>query len=365
FLLDDGWFGKKYPRDGDTQGLGDWMPDPKKLPNGLGALSDSAKAKDLRFGLWFEPEMVNPKSELFERHPDWAIQQPKRPLDLQRNQLILDLSNPEVREFAFHIVDDALTQNPGISYVKWDCNRFVTQPGSPTLSRERQSHLAIEYVRALDRVFDRMRAAHPHVELMMCSGGGGRVDYGSLRHAHEFWPSDMTDPAHRIFIQWGYSYFLPPIASANHVTLSGRHGMKFAFDVAMSGRLGMDVDVDHLSEADRAFAKAAIATYKTIRDVVQLGDQYRLESPYDGPRSALMSVREGRAAVFAYSLGEAPAAPLRLKGLAPEKRYRIREIDLAPGVQGLQTTLDGATLMGTGLPLPAYRAYGSGVFEVT
>lgn len=365
FLLDDGWFGTKYPRDDDTQGLGDWTPDSKKLPNGLGALTDAAKAKDLRFGLWFEPEMVNPKSEIFERHPNWLIQQPKREFDLQRNQMVLDLSNPEVREFAFRVVNDTLRKNPGISYVKWDCNRFITQPGSPYLPKDRQSELWIRYVRGLYEVMDRVAKSHPNVEIMMCSGGGGRVDYGSLRYAHEYWPSDMTDPAKRIFIQWGYSYYLPPIATSNHVTLSGRHGMKFAFDVAMSGRLGMDIDVDELSETDKAFSRSAIATYKGIRDVVQLGDQYRLESPYDGPRSALMSVQGNHAAVFVYSLGDAAAAPLRLKGLAPTRRYRVREINLAPGTQGMETTLDGATLMNSGLPLPAYPAYGSSVLEVT
>ncbi len=365
FLLDDGWFGVKYPRNGDTQGLGDWTPNPKKLPNGIGALTAAADAKGLRFGLWFEPEMVNPKSVLFERHPDWLIQQPKRSFDLSRNQMVLDLSNPAVADYAFHVVDDALTKNPGISYVKWDCNRFVTQPGSPYLGKDRQSHLWIDYVRHLYDVMDRLAKAHPSVELMMCSGGGGRVDYGAMRFAHEYWPSDMTDPAHRIFIQWGYSHFFPPMASANHVTLSGNHGFKFAFDVAMSGTMGMDVDVNKLSDADRTFVKGAIATYKGIRDVVQLGDPYRLESPYAGPRSAVMSVREARAVVFAYSLGDTPAAPLRLKGLDPSKTYRVREIDLPVGAMGLTTTLDGATLMSAGLPLPAMGRYKSGVFELT
>ena len=365
FLLDDGWFGVKYPRDDDTQGLGDWTPDPKKLPNGLGALTAAAAAKGLRFGLWFEPEMVNPRSELFERHPDWLIQQPKRPFDLSRNQMILDLSNPAVEAYAFGVVDDTLAKNPGITYVKWDCNRYVTQPGSPYLPKDRQSELGTRYVRALYRIMGRLVARHPNVEIMMCSGGGGRVDYGAMRFAQEYWPSDMTDPARRIFIQWGYSHFYPPIASSNHVTDMNHRPLKFAFDVAMSGRLGMDMDVDKLSGEDRAFARAAIATYKaSVRDVVQLGDQYRLESPYAGPRSAVMSVRGDRAVAFVYSLGESPAAPLRLKGLDAARRYAVREIDLPAGAKGLATTLDGATLMGGGLPLPAYGTYASGVFEL-
>ncbi|RYZ64092.1 MAG: alpha-galactosidase, partial [Proteobacteria bacterium] len=365
FLLDDGWFGKKYPRDGDTQGLGDWTPDPKKLPNGLAALTDAAKAKDLRFGLWFEPEMVNPKSELFERHPDWAIQQPKRALEPQRNQLVLDLSRPEVREYVFDVADRTLSENPGISFVKWDCNRYLTQPGSTYLGKDRQSHLWIDYGRALYDIFARLAEKHPNVDLMMCSGGGGRVDHGSLAFGHEFWPSDMTDPVRRISIQWGFGHFFPAIATACHVTDMGDRPLKFAFDVAMSGRLGMDMDVDKLSEADRAFAGRAIAAYKGIRDVVQLGEQYRLESPYAGPRSAVMNVRGYRAVVFVYSLGDSPAAPLRLKGLDPARRYALREIDVTEGATPFEATLEGAALLSEGLSLPALGNHKSAVFELT
>ncbi|RYG35159.1 melibiase [bacterium] len=364
FLLDDGWFGKKYPRDGDTQGLGDWIPDPKKLPNGIRPLTTAAKERGLRFGIWVEPEMVNPKSELFEKHPDWAIQQPKRPLDLQRNQLVLDMTNPKVKEFAFQSVDKMLRENPGISYIKWDCNRYLTQPGSPFLGPDGQSNLWVDYVRALYDVFDRLAKAHPHVEIMMCSGGGGRVDYGAMAYAHELWPSDMTDPARRIFIQWGYSHFFPPISVSNHVTLAGDHGMKFAFDVAMSGRLGMDVDVDKLSPAQRADAARAIAAYKDVRPLVHLGDQYRLESPYDGPRSALMNVGGDRAVVFVYALKDTPAASLKLKGLDPAKRYSVREINLPEGAPGLAGTFEGRALLDEGLALPAYKPFNSGVFEL-
>ncbi|RYG26069.1 melibiase [bacterium] len=364
FLLDDGWFGKKYPRDNDTQGLGDWTPDPKKLPNGIGALTSAAKARGLRFGIWLEPEMVNPKSELFEKHPDWLIRQPKREMELSRNQMVLDLTNPEVEKYVYGLIDRTLRESPDISYIKWDCNRFVTQPGSPYLPKDRQSHLWIEYVRALYRIMDRVAKEHPKVEIMMCSGGGARTDYGAMRYAQEFWPSDRTDPARRVFIQWGYSFFHPAMAVSAHVTDMGGRPIKFAFDVAMSGRLGMDMDVDKLSAEDRAFSKRAIETYKTLREVVQLGEQYRLESPYVGPRSALMYVHGNRAVAFAYSLGDASAAPLKLKGLDPAKSYRVREINLPEGKKGLETTLTGAALMRDGLPLPKYGQYGSGVFEI-
>ncbi len=364
FLLDDGWFGRKYPRDDDSQGLGDWIPDPKKLPNGLGALTRAAQERTMRFGIWLEPEMVNPRSELFENHPDWAIQQPKRALDLQRNQLVLDLSRPEVKEYVFGIADRTLTENPGISYVKWDCNRYLTQPGSTYLGPNNQSHLWIDYVRALYDVFDRLAKKHPNVEIMMCSGGGGRVDYGAMQYAHEYWPSDRTDPARRIFIQWGYSYFLPAIASSNHVTDMGNRPIKFAFDVAMSGRLGMDMDLSKLPPEDLKFAAEAIATYKGIRRVVQLGEQYRLESPYAGTRSALMYTQDNRAVVFAYSLGASPAGPLKLKGLDPRKSYHVREINLPDGRTTLPTTMSGAKLMQEGLPLPALGEFHSAIYEL-
>ena len=248
FLLDDGWFGGKYPRDSDKQGLGDWFADTKKLPEGIGALVRAAEERKIRFGLWFEPEMVNPRSELFERHPDWVIAQPKREMELQRHQMVLDLSNPEVREFAYAVLDETLRANPGITFVKWDCNRYMTQPGSHYLPADRQSHLQVDYTHGLYEVMRRLATEHPRVQLMVCSGGGGRVDYGAMRYAHEMWPSDMTDPARRIFIQWGFSHFYPALTVANHVTRWGNRPLKFAFDVAMSGRLGMDVDVEKLSQ---------------------------------------------------------------------------------------------------------------------
>jgi alpha-galactosidase len=361
FLLDDGWFGTKYPRDGDTQGLGDWATDPKKLPNGIKALTYAAQEKGLRFGLWFEPEMVNPKSELFEAHPDWLIQQPQREHRLQRNQMVLDLTRPEVREFVYTVLDKTLFENPGISFVKWDCNRYLTQPGSPYLGPDRQSHLQVDYVRALYDVMARLAKDHPSVEVMMCSGGGGRVDYGAMQFAHELWPSDMTDPIRRIFIQWGFSHFIPAMATANHVTRWGGRPLKFCFDVAMSGRLGMDVDVDKLSSEERAYAASAIADYKGIREVVQLGELYRLESPYLGPRSALMFVRGDRAVAFVYAREQTEAGTIRLKGLDPTARFRVKEIG---GETIAECQVSGSELMAKGLDLPALERYGSLVIEL-
>ena len=194
FLLDDGWFGNKHPRDNDNAGLGDWQVDVRKLPHGLSYLADAAHKRGIQFGIWMEPEMVNPASELFEKDPEWAMQQPHREPDLSRNQLDLDLANPAVREFAWHAIDNTLAPNPGIVYMKWDANRYVTQPGSTYLAPEAQSNLMIDYNNALYDIMARLAKIHPNVMAMACAGGSGRADYGAMRYFHSFWTSDNTDP---------------------------------------------------------------------------------------------------------------------------------------------------------------------------
>jgi alpha-galactosidase len=331
FLLDDGWFGNKYPRVNDRAGLGDWQPNRKRLPDGLAPLAAQAGKRGLQFGIWLEPEMVNPKSELFEKHPDWAIRQPKRELELQRNQLVLDLTRPAVQKFEWDIIKSILG-TPGISYAKWDCNRYLTQPGSSWLPPDRQSQLWIDYVHSLYALMDKTAKTFPNTELMLCSGGGGRVDYGALRYFHEFWPSDNTDPLVRIPMQWNYSYFFPPMAIAGHVTPSGNRPMHFACAVAMSVRYGMDLDLTKLNPADKAVCAGAIKAYKRIRDVTQLGDLYRLENPYDSIRSALNYVSKDhkRAVLFVFQLRNGEVPPVRPQGLAPEKQYIIHELDPLP-----------------------------------
>ena len=283
FLLDDGWFGNKYPRNNDNAGLGDWQANTNKLPHGLGYLADQAVQRGLRFGIWLEPEMVNPKSELYEKHPDWAIAQPHRAPELSRHQLNLDLSNPAVKEFSWKSIDDTLGPNPGITFVKWDANRYVTQPGSQWLKPDEQSHLLIDYNLALYDIMARMAEKYPRVMAMLCSGGSGRADYGALKYFDSFWPSDNTDPAHRVFIQWGFSHFFPASTMCAHVTRMGNRPLKFALDVAMSGDLGFDVDLAKTTPEDRQAMANAIKLYKEeLREVVGQGDLYRLESPYDG-----------------------------------------------------------------------------------
>ena len=371
FLLDDGWFGKKYPRDWDGQGLGDWVTDTRKLPSGLAHLTAEAAKHGVRFGLWVEPEMVNPKSELFEQHPDWVIRQPGRDLLLSRSQLVLDLANPAVRDWIVQTLDRLLSDNPGISYIKWDCNRPINQPGSPWLKPGDQSRLPIDYQRGLYDVLDRIVQKHPGVEIMLCASGGGRVDYGSLRRGHEFWASDNTDPLSRVGIQWGYEQFFPQKAISAHVTHMGQRPLKFAFDVAMSARLGLDLDTPHLSADDREFTRQAIANYKSLRDLVQSGDLYRLEPPYGSARSALMNVApdKARAVVFAWQLKDGSPAPLRLAGLDPQKTYRVEEINLRQDqpaqVRQNGQSLTGADLMAHGLDLTLARQYDSAVVTLT
>jgi alpha-galactosidase len=368
FLLDDGWFGNKYPRVNDRAGLGDWQPNRQRLPGGLASLTDPALLHGLRFGIWLEPEMVNPKSELFDKHPDWVIAQPKRTLELQRNQLVLDLTRPEVQQFEWQVIQDTLSV-PGITYAKWDCNRYLTQPGSSWLGPDRQSHFWIEYVRDLYSLMARTAKAYPKTELMLCSGGGGRVDYGALRYFHEFWPSDNTDPVRRVAMQWDYSYFFPAMTLASHVTHWGKRPMHFACTVAMSARFGMDLDLAKLPDEDKAICAGAIRAYKQIREVTHLGELYRLERPHDAARGALnfVSTDRARAAVFVFQLKDGAALPVRPQGLALERHYTLRELNPAPGRAALAQegkTLTGEELMRDGFWPSSAKALEACVVEL-
>lgn len=212
FLLDDGWFANKYPRNNDRAGLGDWQENKTKLPSGIGYLVKEAQSNGVKFGIWVEPEMVNPKSELYEKHPEWIIRQPGREEHLYRNQLVLDLSNPKVQDFVFGVMDTLFTKYPDLAFIKWDCNAVIYNAYSSYLKK--QSHLYVDYVQGLYKVLEKVRAKYPKVAMMLCSGGGGRVDYGALKYFTEFWLSDNTDPLERVFIQWEYSHFFLPYLTA-------------------------------------------------------------------------------------------------------------------------------------------------------
>lgn len=373
FLLDDGWFGKKYPRNADNAGLGDWQTNTDKLPNGIPFLIEECKKKGIKFGIWVEPEMVNPKSELYEKHPDWVISQPHRERTEQRNQLILDLNNPEVQAFVFNTVDDILQKNPGISYVKWDCNRYVFNSGSPYLPADKQSHLFFDYPKHLLAIMNKISSKYPDVTFMACSGGGGRIDYGSMPHFDEYWISDNNDPLQRLFTQWGAQYFFPTVGLASHVSVEKNHitgrsfSLKTRFDLAMAAKLGMDLQPSQMTEKEYEFSKNAIQTYKEIRKTVLHGDLYRILSPYKNNRSVYMYVndQQSEAIVFNFMIRKEvyPKTPtFTLQGLDPAKKYRLEEINKDPSDWSRFTKYDGKTfsgeyLMTVGLNFTMYNEY--------
>lgn len=371
FLLDDGWFANKYPRNDDRAGLGDWQENVQKLPHGIGYLVKEAQNTGVKFGIWVEPEMVNPKSVLYEQHPEWVIKQPGRPEHLYRNQLVLDLSNPKVQDFVFGMLDNLFTKNPDIAFIKWDCNAVIYNAYSSFL--QKQSHLYVDYVRGLYKVLDRVRSKYPNVQMMLCSGGGGRVDYGALKYFTEFWPSDNTDPLERIFIQWEYSYFFPSITTCNHVTDWGKQPIKYRTDVAMMGKLGFDIVVSHLAEKDLQYCQQAVETYKSFSDVVWHGDQYRLVSPWDHDFASIMYVngQRDRAVVFNYQVNNRYAtgstSPVVLKGLDPAKKYSVKEINLYPGTKSTlpdHAVYSGNYLMMVGLNPDVNTRRSSVILEV-
>ncbi|WP_316825898.1 alpha-galactosidase [Pedobacter miscanthi] len=335
FLLDDGWFANKFPRNGDTAGLGDWEENRKKLPNGIASLVREAGANGVKFGIWIEPEMVNPKSELYGRHPDWVVKQPNREEFYFRNQLVLDLSNPAVQDFVFGVVDGLFSKNPKLAYIKWDCNAVIYNAYSAHLKN--QSHFYIEYMRGLYAVLEKIRNKYPRVPMMLCSGGGGRVDYAALKYFTEFWPSDNTDPLERIFMQWEYSYFYPAMASSNHVTDWGKQPIKFRTDVAMMGKLGFDIVIANLNEKDLKFCQDAVKNYNELKSVIYQGDQYRLSDPRSASVASMLYLSPDKSSGVIFSFlvnsryGEGSRFPVKLLGLDAGKRYRCIETNLFPG----------------------------------
>ena len=361
FLLDDGWFANKYPRSGDTAGLGDWEVNRKKLPDGVPFLIHEAEKEGVKFGIWIEPEMVNPKSELYEKHPDWVIKQEKRPEIYFRNQLVLDLANPEVQDFVFEVVDDLFIENPTLAFMKWDCNAPIFNGHSRYLERKKipQSHLYVAYSKGLQSVLERIRAKYPTVPMMLCSGGGGRSDYNLLKYFTEFWLSDNTDPLERVFMQWNYSFYYPAIAMCNHVTdWSKDKSLKYRIDVASMGKLGFDIRANDLSEQDMRFAQQTVQNYNDFKEIIWHGEMYRLANPYENDLASLMYVNEQKteSVMFNYLtnwryLAETSLRPILLQGLDKGKIYRLTEINLYDGAStpvDHQKVYSGEYLMNVG-----------------
>lgn len=372
FLLDDGWFGNgSYSRDDDKHGLGDWTPSAKKLPRGLTYIAREALKRNVGFGIWLEPEMVNPQSELYQKHPDWIITQPKREPILGRHQEILDLTRPEVQAYEWGIIDKTLSPNPDITYVKWDCNRYITQPGSSYLHAANQTHLWIDYNKELYRLMERFAKEFPNVMAMICAGGSGRVDYGSMPYFHSFWPSDNTDPLARIKIQWGFSHFFPASTISAHVTRMGKRHMKMAIDVALSGAFGVDLALDKATTEEQAQIADAVTLYKKrIRPLVMRGELYRLVSPYESPLASLsyVSTDKKKAVVYFYQTKDGNEAMIKLAGLDINRKYRIEEVNLLQESHSLfpanNKILTGKELMEEGLENPLEKQFESAVLMI-
>lgn len=374
FLLDDGWFGNKYPRHSDTQGLGDWEETKDKLPGKVKALVDAAQQKGIKFGIWIEPEMVNPKSELYETHKDWVITLPNRDEYYFRNQLVLDLSNPKVQDFVYGVVDNLMTQYPGIAFFKWDCNSPITNIYSPYL-KEKQQHLYVDYVRGLYKVLDRIKAKYPKLPMMLCSGGSGRIDYQALSYFTEFWASDNTDPLERLYIQYAYSYFYPAKATCCHVTTwNSNASIKFRTDVAMMGKLGFDIKLTDMNKEEIEYCQQAVKNYKRLRPCIMEGDMYRLYSPYDGPHAVTQFVSKDQNQSVMFTFNTYPRyaernVPVTLRGLDPNRSYRVREINMMPGKQSWLGCNDkvysGQYLMTVGIDVLTTHKLLSHVLEIT
>ena len=332
FVLDDGWFGH---RDDDTTSLGDWYVDTKKLPQGLKHLTDQVHAMGLKFGLWFEPEMISPKSDLYEKHPDWAIHIPGRTPIQQRQQLTLDMSREDVQDYVYECVASHLRED-GIDYVKWDMNRHFSNIGSALLPADRQKELPHRYMLGLYRVLERLVNDFPEVLFESCSSGGGRFDMGMLHYMPQTWTSDNTDALCRCQIQYSTSLAFPPFAMGSHVSAVPNHQtgritpIETRGNVAMSGCFGYELDLNTLAPEEIEKARAQVKRIKELRTTLLYGDFHRLLSPYEGNDTAWITVSpDKRQAVFMLTRAQAKAnlypVLVRLRGLDEKLNYTIRE----------------------------------------
>lgn len=327
-VLDDGWFGK---RNTDNCSLGDWVVNPEKLPGGLNGLSDRLHDLGLKFGLWFEPEMISPDSDLYRAHPDWCLHVDGRARVEMRNQLILDLSRKEVQDYIIESVS-AVLESARIEYVKWDMNRNMTEPFSGAQTPARQKETQHRYMLGLYRVLEEITARFPEILFESCSGGGGRFDPGMLYYMPQTWTSDDSDAAERMFIQYGTSFVYPPCAMGAHVSAVPNHqtgrttAMQTRGDVALGGNFGFELDLSQLSDADAETVRRLIEREKQVRTLVRTGEFTRLLSPFDHPYAAwqFRARDNSEALICAYRLMTRPATPhllLRASGLDESAVY--------------------------------------------
>ena len=333
FVLDDGWFGK---RNSDTAGLGDWTVNEKKLPGGITYLADRINNMGMRFGLWFEPEAISEHSELYRQHPEWAIIQPGRKPCLSRNQLILDMSNPQVQDYLIDRLTDILFSAP-ISYVKWDMNRSICDKYSATLGKDRQGEFAHRYVLGLYRVLESVYQKFPNGLVEGCSGGGGRFDAGMLYYTPQIWTSDNSDAIARLSIQYGTSFGYPVSAMGAHVSAVPNHQtgrvtpLETRGVVAMAGTFGYELDITKMLEEEKRQVKEQIASFHRFYDVIQYGDYYRLSSPFDRCTAWEMVKEDASEALLSVVYNRIEANQelpiLKLQGLIANAEYMLELVN--------------------------------------
>jgi len=366
FVVDDGWF---KGRINDRAGLGDWTVDKNKIPDGLKPMIDKINAMGLEFGIWVEPEMVNPNSDLYRAHPDWVFHYPNRTRHTGRNQLMLNLAREDVYEYLYNSIRKLLNEN-NMKFIKWDMNKSLTDPGFPSADTEEQRSVRIKYVENLYRLIESLRNEFPDVWFENCASGGARIDLGMMSRMDFNWVSDNTDPVDRIFIQYSYLNAFPANTMISWVTHENWHHqnlpLNYKFDVSMSGVLGVGYDITKWTEEEKAIAKEKISNYKEIRETVQFGNHYRLISPYNNNRSVLQYVNKEKSEsiVFVYNLAEYPnnfipemkgSKEIQLRGLQADALYKIENI---------KTTFTRQFLMDNGIVLPVSGAFKSKIFKI-
>jgi alpha-galactosidase len=371
FVMDDGWFGQ---RKDDHAGLGDWYVNKEKFPNGLKPLIDRVHALGMDFGLWVEPEMINPDSDLYRKHPEWVLNFPGRPRSESRNQLVLNLARPDVRDYVAGFLDRLLTEND-IAFLKWDYNRNWAEPGWDQVAVDKQKRVYVEFIQNLYSILAELRKKHPKVEIESCSGGGGRVDLGILRYTDEVWPSDNTDPFDRLAMQDGFTYAYTPQIMMAWVTdsphwLNGRStSLSYRMLSSMQGSLGIGANLNHWSAEDFTTAKRLIASYHAVQKTIVRGDLYRLISPRnDSEFSSTETVSDDKkqAVVFAFSHSTQKGRGfplLQLQGLDPAAQYELRSIE-GQAVPGTPATASGAWWMRHGFQIDLRGDFQAAAFQL-
>jgi alpha-galactosidase len=358
FVMDDGWFGQRKT---DHAGLGDWYVNPQKFPHGLKPLIDKVHSLGMDFGLWVEPEMVNPDSDLYRQHPDWVLNFPGRPRSEQRNQLVLNLARSDVHDYVLGFLDKLLSEND-IAFLKWDYNRNWSEPGWDQLLPDEQKKVYVAFVQNVYGILAELKKRHPKVEIESCSGGGGRVDLGILKYADEVWPSDNTDPFDRLTQQDGFTYAYTPqvmmawVTDSPHWLNKRSTSLTYRMLSSMQGSLGIGANITKWNDEEMATARRLIAAYHQVQPTIVQGDLYRLISPRNGSEfSATQTVNrdKSQSVVFAFihSTEEGRGFPrLKLKGLDPKTEYTLTPIEGA-AQKGTPATASGAWWMNHGIDM--------------